>query len=119
MGTKYKLRKDVGKFGRHEQHDDGKVFIDYQAGQVVDGLSDDELAEHGDRFDEMADGEDIATVEDYTDIVDSVLRAKIVDVRGILGKVEDRDLLEAVVARDRRAGVVGLVGQLLARLPKD
>ncbi len=112
--TRHKLTS--GGYGRWEDTAEGKIFVDYQTGQTVEGLSDQALEFHGDRFD--LDGEDTDGSK-TADIVAEVLQSRVMDVRPLIQSIDDRPTLYSILDQDRRPKVQGLVRSRIKALPKE
>lgn len=107
-----------GGYGRWEDSDGGKIFVDYQAGQIVEGLSKQALKFHGDRFDLVVD-HDPTDSSETADIVADVLQSRVVDVRPLIQSIKDRPTLHRILDRDKRPKVQGLARSRLKALPKE
>lgn len=116
MVTKHVLTS--GGFGRWEEGDGGKVFVDYQAGQTVEDLSEQALEFHGDRFDLVTEGS-AADDSSSVDVVSDILQSRVVDVRPMIQEIDDRQTLQRVLDQDRRPKVQGLARARLKVLPKE
>ena len=112
--TRHKLTS--GGYGRWEDTAEGKIFVDYQTGQTVEGLSDQALEFHGDRFD--LDGEDTDGSK-TADIVAEVLQSRVMDVRPLIQSIDDRPTLYSILDQDKRPKVQGLARSRLKALPKE
>ncbi len=106
-----------GGYGRWEDTDGGKIFVDYQTGQTVEGLSKQALEFHGDRFELVVD--DDAGGSETVDIVTEVLQSRVVDVRPLIQSIDDRQTLHRILDQDRRPKVQGLTQSRLKALPKE
>lgn len=106
-----------GGYGRWEDTDGGKIFVDYQTGQTVEDLSEQALGFHGARFDLLTDSaaDDITNV----DVVTGILQSRVVDVRPMIQAIDDRDTLQCILDQDMRPKVQGLVKSRLKALPKE
>ena len=113
--TRHKLTS--GGYGRWEDTAGGKIFVDYQTGQVVENLSEQALELHGSRFDLVTDN----AVDDSTaaDVVGDVLQSRIVDVRPLIQAIDDRPTLHRILDQDKRPKVQGLARSRLKALPKE
>ena len=106
-----------GGYGRWEDGAGGKIFVDYQTGQVVENLSEQALQFHGSRFDLMVD--DDTGSNETADIVADVLQSRVVDVRPLIQSIDDRPTLHRILDQDKRPKVQGLARSRLKTLPKE
>lgn len=116
-GTMTRHKLTSGGFGRWEELDGGRIFVDYQKGQTVEDLSEQALEFHGDRFDLVSDN--TADDNEAADVVDEVLQSRIVDVRPMIQAIDDRSTLERILDQDNRPKVQGLARSRLKSLPKE
>ena len=106
-----------GGFGRWEELDSGRVFVDYQTGQIVKDLSEQALELHGDRFDLVTD--DTADKGAAADVMGKVLQSRVVDVRPLIESIDDRPTLHRILDQDKRPKVQSLARSRLKALPKE
>ena len=107
-----------GGYGRWEDTDGGMVFVDYQTGQTVEGLSKQALEVHGDRFDLVID-HDPTDSDETADVVADVLLSRVVDVRPLIQSIDDRSTLHRILDQDKRPKVQGLARSRLKALPEE